>query len=101
MLEGLCQSLAPFWIVEYATWRVMPRDTVDKQNYCCRYLLKLEALDDESLRDLNHEKRMVVQQARLQPLGAVILAIPLTVLRPSIEVMAAAVRALVVVIFVK
>ena len=39
-----------------------------------RYSIKLEALDDESLRelqrllrDLDHEKRMAVQQARLQP----------------------------------
>lgn len=39
-----------------------------------RYNLKLEALDDESLRelqrplrDLDHEKQMAVQQARLQP----------------------------------
>lgn len=39
-----------------------------------RYSIKLEALDDESLRelqrllrDLNHEKQMAVQQARLQP----------------------------------
>jgi hypothetical protein len=54
----------------------MPRDTAEGQNYCCRYLLKLEALDDESLRepqrllrDLDHEKQMAVQQARLQPWG--------------------------------
>lgn len=40
-----------------------------------RYPIKLEALDDESLRelqrllrDLEHEKKMAVQQARLQPL---------------------------------
>ncbi|MEP0841247.1 MAG: hypothetical protein HRF43_00885 [Phycisphaerae bacterium] len=39
-----------------------------------RYSIKLEALDDESLRelqrllrDLDHEKQMAVQQARLQP----------------------------------
>ena len=38
-----------------------------------RYGIKLEALDDESLRelqrlrDLDHEKQMAVQQARLQP----------------------------------
>ena len=39
-----------------------------------RYTIKLEALDDESirelqrlLRDLDHEKQMAVQQARLQP----------------------------------
>jgi len=39
-----------------------------------RYAIKLEALDDESLRefqrllrDLDHEKQMAVQQARLQP----------------------------------
>jgi hypothetical protein len=38
------------------------------------YAIKLEALDDESLRelqrllrDLDHEKQMAVQQARLQP----------------------------------
>lgn len=41
---------------------------------CRRYSIKLEALDDESLRelqrllrDLDHEKQMAVQQARLQP----------------------------------
>jgi hypothetical protein len=40
-----------------------------------RYGIKLDALDDESLgelqrllRDLDHEKQMAVQQARLQPL---------------------------------
>ena len=40
----------------------------------CRYRIKLEALDDESLRelqhllrDLDHEKQMAVQQARRQP----------------------------------
>ena len=39
-----------------------------------RYRIQLEALDDESLRefqrllrDLDHEKQMAVQQARLQP----------------------------------
>jgi hypothetical protein len=39
-----------------------------------RYRLRLDALDDESLRelqrllrDLDHEKKMAVQQARLQP----------------------------------
>lgn len=39
-----------------------------------RYGIKLDALDDESLRelqrlvrDLDHEKQMAVQQARLQP----------------------------------
>ncbi len=39
-----------------------------------RYRIKLETLDDESLReferllrDLDHEKQMAVQQARLQP----------------------------------
>ena len=39
-----------------------------------RYRLHVEALDDESLRelqrllrDLDHEKQMAVQQARLQP----------------------------------
>ena len=39
-----------------------------------RYAIKLEALDDESLRelqrllrDLDHEKQAAVQQARLQP----------------------------------
>jgi len=39
-----------------------------------RYAIKLDALDDESLRelqrllrDLDHEKQMAVQQARLQP----------------------------------
>ena len=39
-----------------------------------RYAIKLEALDDESLRevqrllrDLGHKKQMAVQQARLQP----------------------------------
>jgi len=39
-----------------------------------RYGIKLEAMDDESfrefqrlLRDLDHEKQMAVQQARLQP----------------------------------
>lgn len=39
-----------------------------------RYRIKLDALDDESLRelqrllrDLDHEKQMAVQQARLQP----------------------------------
>jgi len=39
-----------------------------------RYAIKLEALDDESLRefqrllrDLDHEKQIAVQQARLQP----------------------------------
>lgn len=40
----------------------------------CRYSIKLEALDDQSLRDLqrllrdlDHEKQMAVQQARHQP----------------------------------
>ena len=39
-----------------------------------RYRIQLDALDDESLRelqrhlrDLDHEKQMAVQQARLQP----------------------------------
>jgi hypothetical protein len=39
-----------------------------------RYAIKLDALDDESLRelerllrDLDHEKQMAAQQARLQP----------------------------------